>query len=108
MEILLLSLPDGNVIARGSYFGGPDYEFFVAADGQVYFRVVGDAENVWAGPDPESFRQIVMVWQAYQTDISITVAEMRQRLTLLGALPNNRPPDPETLWSMLLSEAYDV
>jgi hypothetical protein len=46
------------VIARGSYLGGPDYEFVVWDDGQVYFRVVGDEERMWAGPDAESFRRI--------------------------------------------------
>ena len=33
-------------------------EFVVWDDGQVYFRVVGDEERVWAGPDAESFRRI--------------------------------------------------
>ena len=35
-----------------------DYEFVVWDDGQVYFRVVGDEERVWAGSDAESFRRI--------------------------------------------------
>ena len=58
MEVTVLAIPEGNVIARGSYYGGPDYEFVVLADGQVYFRVVGDADIVWAGRNPESFRRI--------------------------------------------------
>ena len=57
MEVVVLDT-EGDVIARGSYFGGPDYEFVVAADRQVYFRVVGDTETAWAGPDAESFRRI--------------------------------------------------
>jgi hypothetical protein len=58
VDIKVLDPPEGHVIARGSYLGGPDYEFVVWDDGQVYFRVVGDEERVWAGPDAESFRRI--------------------------------------------------
>ena len=53
VEITMLTTPEGNVIARGSYYGGPDYEFVVATEGQVFFHVVGDDAFVWAGPDAE-------------------------------------------------------
>jgi len=33
VEVVVLDLPAGDVIGRGSYYGGPDYEFVVAADG---------------------------------------------------------------------------
>src|SRR5262249_35934955 len=104
MEVTVLDPPDGNVIARGADYGGLDYEFVVAADGQVYFRVVGDADRVWAGPDAESFRRIAAAWQRYRAEVRglsseaaqlKRVAQMRRELTLLGALPANLPPNTE-------------
>jgi hypothetical protein len=114
MEIEVLPVPEGNVIARGSYYGGPDYEFIVGDDGQVYFRVVGDAETVWAGPDAESFRRITAAWRRYRAEAPTLTGEsaqrelvsrMRREFTQLGALPTDLPPDPEPLWSLLLFEA---
>ena len=114
VEVTVLEPPEGNVVARGSYFGGPSYEFVVAADGQIYFRVVGDANMVWAGPDPESFRRIAAAWNHYRVEVGRLpteeaqvqrVAQLRQELAELGALPTDLPPDPESLWSLLLSEA---
>jgi hypothetical protein len=114
VEIEVLPVPEGNVIARGSYLGGPDYEFIVADDGQVYFRMVGAAETVWAGPDPESFRRIAAAWQRYRAEVRTLPSEaaqrelvgrMRQELAGLGALPTDLPPDPEPLWSLLVFEA---
>ena len=58
VEVVVLDTPDGDILARGSYYGGPDYEFVVAADGHVNWRVVGDSEVVWAGRDADSFRRI--------------------------------------------------
>jgi hypothetical protein len=104
----------GDVIARGSFYGGPDYEFTVADDGQVYFRVVGDADRVWAGPDPDSFRRIAEAWQRYRAEVSElssdlaqleAVGRMREELARLGAFPTDLPPDPEPLWSLLVFEA---
>jgi Domain of unknown function (DUF6429) len=40
VEINVLDRADGEVVARRSYYGGPDYEFVVAGNGQVYFQVV--------------------------------------------------------------------
>jgi hypothetical protein len=114
VEIEVLPVADGNVIARGSYPGGPDYEFVVAEDGQVYFRVVEDAQRVWAGPDPESFRRIAAAWSRYRAEVQglpseaaqlERVAHLRRELAELGALPTDLPPDPELLWSLLVSEA---
>ncbi len=114
MEIVVLDSPEGNVIARGSHYGGPDYEFVVAADGRVYFRVVGDADMVWAGPDAESFRRIAAAWNRYRLEVDglpteeaqlERVAQLRRELTEIGALPTDLPPDPEPLWSLLISEA---
>jgi len=31
VEVVVLDTPDGDILARGSYYGGPDYEFVVAA-----------------------------------------------------------------------------
>ena len=114
MEIVVLDTPDGDVVARGSYYGGPDYEFVVAAEGQVYFRVVGDTEVVWAGPDADTFRRIAAAWNRYGTEIVglpteaaqlERVAELRVELTRLGALQDDLPEDPEPLWSLLMFEA---
>jgi hypothetical protein len=114
VEIHLLNQPDGDVIARGSYYGGPDYEFVVAHDGQVYFRVVGDEALVWAGADPESFRRIASAWEQYQAEVRCLpsdrtqldlVERMRQQLANLGAFPVDLPAEPEPLWSLLLFEA---
>lgn len=114
MELVVLNAPEGEVIGRGSYYGGPDYEFIVASDGQVYFRVVGDTHRVWAGPDPEAFRRIAAAWNRYQDEARglpseaaqlERVAQVRQELAQLGALPADLPPDPEPLWSLLLFEA---
>ena len=114
MEIVLLDPSAGDVIARGSYDGGPEYEFVTGPDGRVYFRVVGDANMVWAGPDPESFRRIAAAWNHYRVEVGRLpteeaqvqrVAQLRQELAELGALPTDLPPDPESLWSLLLSEA---
>jgi hypothetical protein len=110
----MLDLPNGNVIASGSYYGGPDYEFFVAEDEHVYFRVVGDASVVWAGPNIETFRQIVNVWNRYRSEVRAStseeaqlarVAQMRSELSELGAFPEDLPSDPEPLWSLLVFEA---
>jgi hypothetical protein len=114
VEITVLDLPDGDVIARGSYYGGPSYEFVVAGDGQVYFQVVGDKDRVWAGPNAESFRRIAAAWNRYQNEVQglpseeaqlKRVAKMRRELVQLGALPDDLPPDPEPLWSLLVTEA---
>ena len=114
MEVMVLGPPDGDVIARGSYYGGPDYEFVVAADGQVYFHVVGDRDMVWAGPDADSFRRIAAAWNRYRAEVVglpteaaqvERVAELRAELARLGAFPAHLPPDPEPLWSLLVFEA---
>ena len=114
MEVVVLDPPDGEVIARGSYDGGPNYQFFVASDGQVYFRVVGDRYSVWAGPEADSFRRIVAAWNRYQADVVglLTeaaqlerVAQLRTELGHLGAFPDHFPPDQEPLWSLLVFEA---
>ncbi len=114
MEVVLLDRPDGDVIGRGSYYGGPDYEFVVAGAGQAFFHVVGDTDQVWAGPDPESFRRIASAWNRYQDEVRELpseaaqlerVAQMRRELAQLGALPTDLPPDPEPLWSLLVFEA---
>ncbi len=114
MEIAVLDQLAGNVIARGSYLGGPDYEFVIEHDGCVYFRVVGDNDVCWAAPDAESFRRIAAAWNSYQREVVALptehtqlqrVANLRRELTALGALPNHRPPDPEPLWSLLMFEA---
>jgi hypothetical protein len=114
VEIVVLDRPADNVIARGSYYGGPDYEFLVAADGQVYFQVVGDADRVWAGPDADSFRRIAAAWNRYRAEVAglpteeaqlERVEQLRRELASLGALPEDLPPDPEPLWSLLVSEA---
>jgi hypothetical protein len=110
----MLDPPEGDVIARGSYYGGPDYEFVVEADGVVYFRVVGDADVVWAGPDAACFRRIAEAWNRYRSDVRALgseatqldrVAQLRRELEQLGAFPTDLPPDPEPLWSLLVSEA---
>lgn len=114
IEVVMLDRPEGNVIARGSYFGGPDYEFVVAADAHVYFRVVGDTKLVWAGSDAESFSRIATAWNRYRREVVDLptdaaqlerVAQLRQELASLGALPADLQPDPEPLWSLLLFEA---
>src|SRR5262245_11469487 len=114
MEVVVLDPPEGDVIARGSYYGGPDYEFVVAADGQVYFRVVGDTDRVWAGPDDRSFRRIAAAWNRYCAEVVglptegaqvERVAELRAELTRLGAFPDHLPPNPEQLCSLRVFEA---
>lgn len=114
MEVVLLDQPDGRVIAHGSYDGSPDYEFVIAADGHIDWRVVGDTDVVWAGPDVDSFRRIAATWNRYRTEVvGLTteaaqlarVAQMRTELAALGALPADLPSDPEPLWSLLLFEA---
>jgi hypothetical protein len=114
LEVVVLDQPDIEVIARGSYFGGPDYEFVVSDDGQVYFRVVGDADQVWAGPDADSFRRIASAWNRYRREMQALpseashlerVAQMRRELAELGALLPHLPSDPEPLWSLMISEA---
>jgi hypothetical protein len=114
VEIVMVEPADGDVIARGSYLGGPEYEFVVATDGQVYFQVIGGADMVWAGSDAASFRRIVAAWNRYRFEVvnlpsekaqSERVARMRQELVQLGALPTDSPSDPEPLWSLLVFEA---
>jgi hypothetical protein len=114
VEIVVLDQPDGDVIARGSYYGGPDYEFIVSAAGEVYFRVVGDTDGVWAGPDSDSFRRIAAAWNRYRSEVGglsteaaqlERVAQLRAELGPLGAFPDHLPPDPEPLWSLLMFEA---
>jgi len=114
VDVELLDPPEGDVIARGSYVGGPDYEFVVWDDGRVYFRVIGDEDRVWAGPDVESFRRIAAAWCRYRADVRELASEsaqlervglMREELARLGAFPADLPPDPEPLWSLLVFEA---
>lgn len=114
MEVAVLDPPEGNVLARGSYYGGPHYEFVVEADGCVYFRVVGGVDKVWAGPSVESFRRIVDAWSRYETEVVRLpteeaqlerVRQLRREFESLGALPKDLPADPEPLWSLLLFEA---
>ncbi len=114
MEITLLDPPEANVLARGSYYGGPHYEFALEGDGYVYFRVVGEASRVWAGTDTASFRRIVEAWNRFKADVVQLpsketqldrVKQLRREFESLGALPEDLPPDPEPLWSLLLFEA---
>jgi len=114
VEVTVLESPEDNVLARGSYLGGPNYEFVVAADGQVYFRVVGEPDMVWAGPNAESFRRIAEAWKRYESRVVRLpteeaqlerVAQLRRELESLGALPRDLPPKAEPLWSLLLFEA---
>lgn len=114
MEVVVLSAANSAMIARGSHSRGPDYEFSTAADGQVYFRVVGDKDQMWAGPDADSFRRIVAAWNRYRAEVVGVptelaqlerVAKLREELAQLGAFPNWLPPDPEPLWSLLVFEA---
>jgi len=113
VHVTLLHEPEGNVIARGSYGGGPEAEFVVAEDGHVDFRVVGDSEVVWAGPNAEAFRRIASAWSRYRGDVTalVTVVEkaervraLRHELMQLGALPTDLPAHPEPLWSLVLFE----
>jgi hypothetical protein len=114
VEVVVLDPPDGDVVARGSYYGGPDYEFVVSADGQVYFRVVGDTDMVWAGPSADSFRRIAEVWNRYRAEVVELpteaaqlerVAQMRAKLGGLGAFPDHLRRDSESLWLLLVFEA---
>ena len=43
MDIDLLDPPEGQVIASGSYLGGPDYEFVVWDDGHEIYRIPASA-----------------------------------------------------------------
>jgi hypothetical protein len=114
VDVEVLDPPEGDVIARVSYLGGPDYEFVVWDDGRVYFRVIGDADRVWAGPDVESFRRIVSAWGRYRSEVRGLASEaaqlervdrLREELARLGAFPTGLRPDPEPLWSLLVFEA---
>jgi hypothetical protein len=114
VDIDLLDPPEGQVIACGSYLGGPDYEFVVWDDGQVYFRVVGDHERVWAGRDADSFRRIATAWSRYESEVRelafesaqlARVSRMREELARLGAFPADPPSGAEPLWSLLIFEA---
>jgi hypothetical protein len=78
--------------------------------------LIGDANRVWAGPDSPSFRLIVAAWNRYRAEVRglpneaaqlTRVAELRKELASLGALPDDLPPTPEPLWSLLVSEAED-
>ena len=109
----MLPRPEGNVIARGLYAGGPEAEFIVAEDGNVYFRVIGDSGRVWAGPDAESFRRIAEAWNRYRNDVVTPMSEpaqiarvhaLRRELSELGALPGHLPRNPEPLRSLALFE----
>lgn len=88
----------------GAYYGGPDYEFVIAADGHVDWRVVGDTEIVWAGQDFTSFRWIAVTWNRYRIEVvglsnkAASLAKMRTELAALGVLPDDLPPSPEPLW----------
>jgi hypothetical protein len=114
VEIIVLDQPEGNVLARGSYFGGPSYEFVVGTDRAVYFQVAGETEKLWAGPSPESFRRIAAAFQRYQVEVRglasedaqlEAVSRMRRELHALGALPSGLPPYPKPFWSLMVFEA---
>jgi hypothetical protein len=114
MQINLLPESTGQVVAVGSYFGGPDYEFVVGDNFQIYFQVVGHPERVWAGPDLVSFRKAVALWKEFCLDVEhIDLGtETRQKfqrvlddLRSLGALPNGLRPRRNEIWSLLLEEA---
>jgi hypothetical protein len=114
VEVNLVDPPDGNVLGRGAYEGGPAYEFIVASDGHIDFRVQGDPRTVWAGPDSATFRQIVDAWNRYRIEVRKLAGEdakirrvvaLRQELNDLGGLPTHLPIDPEPLWSLLVFEA---
>src|SRR5262249_44550260 len=114
VEVVVLDSPEGNLLARGSYYGGPNYEFVVAAHGRVFFWVGGDAGMGWGGADAGGFRRVAHARDPYETQgVRVPaeeaqlarVAQLRRELESLGALPEDMPPDPEPLWSLLLFEA---
>jgi hypothetical protein len=114
LKISLLDPPEGDVIARAAYLGGPEVEFVVATNGQIDFRVVGDSDVVWAGSDADSFRRIVLAWNRFRDEHRPEMSEGAQRdyfdrhrreFEQLGALPTGLPPNRKPLWSLLLFEA---
>ncbi len=110
MRIVLLSRPEGNVIARENQLGRLEGEFVVDPDGRVYYHHPWDNKPWFSGEDAETFRQATEAWNRYcdegqkcqsEQEGKEAVDKLRDelsRLALLEAWPDN-------IWPVLLEQA---
>jgi hypothetical protein len=112
MRIVLLPVPEGDVIAREDQAGQLEAEFVVTPDGQVLYRHPWDSCLWLAGPTVVSFREAAAVWNRYcdeapdrytDEEQQEAVRRMRADLSRIGVLS----AAPDNLWASLVEQAQE-
>lgn len=110
MRILLLSAPEGDVIARENQLGRLEAEFVVAPNGQILYRHPWDSRPWFAGSTVASFLAAARAWNCYcdqatdswaDDEQQEAVAHLRDQLSTIGVLSLR----PDNLWISLLEQA---
>jgi hypothetical protein len=111
MRIVILPVPEGNVIARESQFGVFEADFVVSPDGQVSYHHPSD--RPWFAASTEaSFREAAAAWNRYCDEALATYTDdeqheavegLRAELERIGVLDQRA----DNLWLCLLEQARD-
>jgi hypothetical protein len=112
MRIILLSSPEGEVIAREDQLGQLEAEFVVDRDGQVFYRHPWDSRPWFAGPTVAAFREAAVAWNRYcdeapegytDEEQQEAVGRLRAELSRIGILSARS----DNLWMSLVEQAQD-
>ncbi len=109
MLINCLDEPEGETIAREDGSGG---EFFLRADGSVWYRSIYGQEPLPVAPDAATFRSCATALNRYSATVvkvdpnneagqMIFVCQLAEDLRKLGVLP----APPESFWSLIVEQA---
>jgi len=60
MQIVMLSKPEGNVVARETQAGKSEGEFYRTGEGEVWYRSPLDSNRWYVNPSVETFRRAVL------------------------------------------------
>ena len=107
IRIAILEHPDGDTIAREDGSGG---EFFIRADGTVWYRNVLTPDICFVNASESAFRQAVAALDRYNAGVLGTrdeqkqlafVRRLQEELRELGALAGPR----ESIWPTVVEQA---
>jgi hypothetical protein len=112
MRIILLSDPEGDVIAREDQSGQLEAEFVLTQNGQVFYHHPWDSRPWFAGPTVAAFREAAAAWNRYCDEATASytddehqevVRQLRAELSRIGILETRS----DNLWASLVEQAQD-